>query len=212
MKDSLVKLKDKISYDSARQEKLKLLFELSSKNEHRKNLEGHLETVPVEKEREQLLLQVKNDKADIDALLKMKQNLEEQLEEKRNQLNGIEQELDSKNSQKLKKYRDVHTRHAQVNAYIESYQQVTSSVMENINEKEKIIEKALDYLLQRSDDNFDELTEFEATANPTDDYKLVISRLSKASKPLHETPQIYSELFSSCEISSKNSQRREKLS
>lgn len=126
---------------------------------------------------------MKDDKTDAEALQKMKTTLEEQLREKTEHLNGLEQELDSKNSVRLKKYRDVHIRHAQVNNYIDMFDQVASNVRGNIDEKQKVIARCLDFLLEKAvEENFEEVDNLQselASGSLTDEFKLLNSRLTR---------------------------------
>lgn len=168
-----------------KQQRLNLLMQLDSNKAHKKTLRGHLEDVPVEKERHTLLKQVKDDKADAEALQKVKINLEEQLQEKNEQLNGLNQELDSKNSARLKKYRDVHVRHAQVNSYIEMFDEVSGNVKNGIADKEKAIALALEHMLEKMVEvNFEEVDELENDTQPEnliDEYRILSSRLARVS-------------------------------
>lgn len=152
---------------------------------HKRTLRGRLEDIPLELERNNLLKKVKEDKIDTEALQKVKANLEEQLQEKNEQLNGLNQELDSKNSARLKKYRDVHVRHAQVNNYIEKFDDVATSVRSGIAEKEKEIAQALEYLAEKmTEDNFQEIDELENDTQPEnliDQYKIFTARLARVS-------------------------------
>lgn len=124
---------------------------------------------------------MKDDKADAEALQKMKISLEEHLREKIEHLNGLEQELDSKNSVRLKKYRDVHVRHAQVNNYIDMFDQMASNVRMNIEEKQKIIARCLDFLLEKAvEENFEEVDNLQSelsSGSLSDEFKLLNSRL-----------------------------------
>lgn len=129
------------------------------------------------------MLQVKEDKADAEVLQKMNANLEEQLREKNEHLVGLEQELDSKNSMRLKKYRDVHVRHAQVNNYIEMFDEMVASVRANINEKQLTTVRCLDFLLEKTvEDNFEEVDNLQSelfSGSLSDDFKLLNSRLAR---------------------------------
>lgn len=164
-----------------KQNRIKLLLKLDSSQTHLKNLRKHLEDVPAEKERETLLKQLKDDKADAETLQKVKVSMEEQLKEKNNQLNGLNNELDSKNSARLKKYRDVHVRHAQVNSYIDMFDEVVANIRVGIAEKERYIALCLDYLLEKtSEDDVDEVDDNSVqTENLTDEFKILRSKLSR---------------------------------
>lgn len=128
-------------------------------------------------------MQVKDDKADTEALQKMKIHLQEQLQEKIEHLNGLEQELDSKNSLRLKKYRDVHVRHAQVNNYIDMFDEMTANLKSNIEDKQKVIARCLDFLLEKVvEENFEEVDNLQSefsSGSLIDEYKLLNSRLTR---------------------------------
>lgn len=126
---------------------------------------------------------MKENKADAEALQKMKTTLEEQLREKTEHLNGLEQELDTKNSVRLKKYRDVHVRHAQVNNYINMFDQMTANLKASIREKENIIARCLDFSLEKVvAENFEEVDNLQSeltSGSLADEFKLLNSRLSR---------------------------------
>lgn len=111
--------------------------------------------------------------------------MEEQLREKIEHLNGLEQELDSKNSVRLKKYRDVHVRHAQVNNYIDMFDQMTINLKTSIMEKQKIIARCLDFLLEKAvEENFEEVDNLQnklSAGNLIDEFKILSSRLTRVS-------------------------------
>lgn len=132
------------------------------------------------------VFQVKDDKADSEVLQKLKTNLEEQLQHKSEQLTGLEEELDSKNSTRLKKYKDVHVRHAQVNNYIEMFDEVVSNVRGNLNDKEKQLVVALDHLLETTaNDSIEEIDDLQSKIMPenvTEEFKMLTSRIARVRK------------------------------
>lgn len=113
----------------------------------------------------------------------MKISLEEQLREKSDHLNGLEQELDSKNSVRLKKYRDVHVRHAQVNNYINMFDQMKANLIANIEEKQVVITRCLDFSLEKAvEENFEEMDNLQSeisSGNITEQFKILNSRLMR---------------------------------
>lgn len=117
---------------------------------------------------------------------KIKANLEEQLQNKSEHLNGLEEELDTKNSTRLKKYRDVHIRHAQVNNYIDMFDEVVSNVRGNLSDKEKELVAGLDHLLETTaNEGIGEIDDFQSKLMPdnvADEFKILTSRLARVSE------------------------------
>ncbi|GJQ74954.1 hypothetical protein Trydic_g9580 [Trypoxylus dichotomus] len=103
-------------------------------------------TLTPDQQREALLQQVKQDKADIEVLQKMKVKLEEEAKFKSEKLAELERELDGKDNARLKKHKELRERGEHMDAFIASFDEKSTTVKNKIDSARSQIVFALEHM------------------------------------------------------------------
>ncbi|XP_017785827.1 PREDICTED: intraflagellar transport protein 74 homolog [Nicrophorus vespilloides] len=146
-KETIEKYKASIAQSSGKQKKLQLLRNLTRLTTQKDELETFVQnTLTPAQQREKLLDQVKQDKSDIESLMKVKDSVEEELGNNESRLADLEHELDGKDNARLKKHKELRERGEHMEKFIAEYGDKSEEIKTKIKDVNVEISSALEYL------------------------------------------------------------------
>lgn len=89
---------------------------------------------------------MKQDKADIEALLKVEKSLKEEYENEKIRLNELEHELEGKDNARLKKHKELRERGDHMDQFISSFENKSKEMELKINELQRKILHGLEHM------------------------------------------------------------------
>ncbi|KAK9694094.1 hypothetical protein QE152_g33754 [Popillia japonica] len=132
-KEKAEHLKTIVGQSQEKQEIVQLLQTLQRLESQKSELAAFIEnTLTPSQQREALLQQVKQDKADIEVLQKMKLKLEEETKFKTERLAELEREMDGKDNARLKKHKELRERGEHMDAFIASFDEKSATIKEHM--------------------------------------------------------------------------------
>ncbi|XP_065158402.1 intraflagellar transport protein 74 homolog [Atheta coriaria] len=145
-------------------------------------------TLTPAQQREKLLEQVKQDKADIESLLKVKTSVEEELSNNETRLGELEHELDGKDNARLKKHKELRERGEHMEKFISEYEIKSVDLKTKIQSLNQEIGIALEHMSENlAEVNLKELdVKFNTSEHNTlegwsNKYKLLTTQITRIS-------------------------------
>ncbi|XP_022904400.2 intraflagellar transport protein 74 homolog [Onthophagus taurus] len=148
-KDENDKYKTIISESPELQERFKLIQTIRNLEHQEEELQNFLSnTQTPAQQRETLLQQVKQDKADIETLQKLLETLEQEIVQMEEKIAEINKELENKDSARLKKHKELREREAHMDAFIETYDEKVSTAKEKLTQANDTVIYLLDQMVE----------------------------------------------------------------